>query len=315
MNFFKMNLLSRVKKLDSRSDRLLFYLCLALLLVILYGPILLKWYDGWFSKNISTEHEYFSHGIIGFPYAAYIVWENRAPWIALPDRFHPLGAFLLGLGSCCYLAGAPEIVYLSLPLVLTGICLWLKGMPGLKLQWFPLLLIFLGTPNPIPYLLTPHTLGLQNFIASAAGLILNQVGIPVDIQGIHLILNNRLVEVAPYCAGLKMLFTGFYVALILLHWTKNLGNRRIVVLLLSGSVAISVIANIIRNTLLTWFHGNGQEQAFQSLHAGTAGDLYSAGMLLVIVGLLKVLEKWYGTSGSEIWDESISPQSEGKEGL
>ena len=165
-------------------------------------------------------------------------------------------------------------------------------MPGLKLQWFPLLLVFLATPNPIPYLLTPHTLGLQKFIAGAAGLILNLVGIPVGVEGIHLTVNNRLVEVAPYCAGLKMLFTGLYVALILLHWTNNLGNRRLVLLLLSGSAAISIVANIIRNTLLTWFHGNGQEQAFESLHAGTAGDLYSAVMLVAIIGLLKVLENW-----------------------
>lgn len=281
-----------VKNMPWRGDRLFFYLFLALLIAILYGPILLKWYDGWFNKNISIEHEYFSHGIIGFPYAAYVVWENRSSWKALPDRFHPLGAFFLGLGSACYLAGAPEVVYLSLPLVLAGICLWLKGMAGFKLYWFPLLLVFLATPNPIPYLLTPHTLGLQEFIASAAGLILNQLGIPVEIEGIHLLINNRLVEVAPYCAGLKMLFTGLYVALIMLHWTRNLGNRRIVALLLSGSLVIGIIANIIRNSLLTWFHGSGQEQAFESLHAGTAGDLYSAVMLVAIVGLLKVLENW-----------------------
>jgi cyanoexosortase B len=281
-----------VKKLPFRSDRHLFYLSLALLLAILYAPILLKWYDGWLNKNISTDHEYFSHGMIGFPYAAYVVWQHRQQWEALTNKPHLLGAIFLGLGAACYLAGSPEVVYLSLPLVLVGICLWLKGIPGFKLQAFPLLLVFLATPNPIPYLLTPHTLWLQKFIAAVAGLILNILGIQVRVEGIHLALNDRLVEVAPYCAGLKMLFTSLYVALILLHWTGNLGNRRIVALLLPGAAAISVVANIIRNTLLTWFHGVGQEKSFEWLHAGWGGDLYSALMLLAIVWLLKGIEKW-----------------------
>ncbi|MEM1394151.1 MAG: cyanoexosortase B, partial [Cyanobacteria bacterium P01_H01_bin.150] len=38
------------------------------ILVLLYAPLIHFWFDGWISKNISTEHEYFSHGIIGFPF-------------------------------------------------------------------------------------------------------------------------------------------------------------------------------------------------------------------------------------------------------
>ena len=42
------------------------YLIIALLAII-YAPLLGHWYDGWLNKSISIEHEYFSHGIIGFP--------------------------------------------------------------------------------------------------------------------------------------------------------------------------------------------------------------------------------------------------------
>jgi hypothetical protein len=31
--------------------------------------------------------------LIGLPYAAYIVWQNRKKWQRLEDRSHPLGAF------------------------------------------------------------------------------------------------------------------------------------------------------------------------------------------------------------------------------
>ena len=59
---------------------------IALLLALLYAPLLLHWVDGWLHKSISTEHEYFSHGLIGLPFAAYLVWQNRQSWQALPHR-------------------------------------------------------------------------------------------------------------------------------------------------------------------------------------------------------------------------------------
>lgn len=271
--------------------RNLINISIAAAILVLYLPILYQWYDGWLNKNISTEHEYFSHGLIGFPYAAYVTWQHRKKWQRLTNQTNLWGGILLGIGIFFYLSGAPEFVYFSLPVTLTGICLWLKGMPGLKLQAFPLLLVFLATPNPIPYLITPYTLWLQKFIAAVAGFILIQLGINVQIEGIHLTINNRLVEVAPYCAGLKMLFTSLYVGLILLHWTGNLGNRTRVISLLTGAAGISVTANIIRNTLLSWFHGMGQDQNFEWLHSGRGGDLYSVLMLLAIVGLLIAMEK------------------------
>ncbi|MEO0688384.1 MAG: cyanoexosortase B, partial [Cyanobacteria bacterium J06649_11] len=228
-------------------------------LAILYAPLMHHWFHGWLNKNISTEHEYFSHGMIGFPFAAYLIWMNRKQWVRLPDKTHILGGILLALGAVFYLSGVGEWVNLSLPVILTGLCLWLKGTKGLKLQAFPLLLILLATPNSLPYLIAPFTLPLQSFIAGTAGFIVNQFGLPVVVDGINIYVNQRIVEVAPYCAGLKMLFTTVYVGLILLYWTDNLSSRRKSTWFLSIAVILSVAANIIRNTLLTFFHGTGQD--------------------------------------------------------
>jgi cyanoexosortase B len=260
------------------------------LLGILYLPIISHWYDGWLNKNISIEHEYFSHGLIGFPFAVYIIWINRKKWQRLENKFHPLGAFLLGLGACFYVTGVTQLVHLSFPIVLTGICLWLKGMPGLNLQKIPLLFILLATPNSVPYLITSYTLPLQTFIAGVVGFILIQLGFDVNVQQIYLSIGGRLVEVAPYCAGLKMLFTSLYVAFMLLYWTDNLHSRKNTILLLFGAGFISVTANIIRNTLLAFFHGTNQDAMFDWLHEGWGGDVYSAMMLGVIIVLLKVIE-------------------------
>jgi cyanoexosortase B len=266
---------------------------IAVLLVLLYAPLIVHWYDGWFNKNISIEHEYFSHGIIGLPYAGYIAWTNRKCWLRLPKSPHPLGTFLLVLATLFYLSRLTDLVNLSLPVMLVSICLSLKGIPGLKLQAMPLLFVFLASPNHIPYLIEPYALPLQHFIAETSGSILIKVGLNVRVEEIYLYVNDRIVEVAPHCAGLKMLFTSLYVSLILLDWTGVWRSGKRSIVFLASTSIISVTANIFRNTLLTYFHGTEKEKLFTWLHAGWGGDLYSACILGLLVLLLNGMEKYF----------------------
>ncbi|MGB5771803.1 MAG: cyanoexosortase B [Crocosphaera sp.] len=300
--------MQRTQKITPFLERNLGNTLIIAFLGILYVPLLIHWTLGWANKSISIDHEYFSHAIIGFPYAAYIIFGiNRQKWQKLANKIHPIGGFFLALGLAFYLTGSIELVAFSFPLIITGIMLWLKGIPGLKLNWFPLLLILLGTPNSVPYLITPYILPLQKFIAAVAGFLLQQLRVNSQVDGIHLYVNNIPVEVAPYCAGLKMLFTSLYVVLLLLHYTGNLNNRGRVITLLTGSVFISVTANIIRNTLLAVFHGNGQDQAFYILHDSWGGDLYSVGMLGMIVGFNSMLDRFEESSNTinEVSDDNL----------
>ncbi|MCY7274868.1 MAG: archaeosortase/exosortase family protein, partial [Phormidesmis sp. CAN_BIN44] len=111
------------------------------------------------------------------------------------------------------------------------------------------------------------------------------------VEQIYLYVNGQIVEVAPYCAGLKMLFTSLYVALMLLYWTDLLRSRIVSILFLISTVIISITANILRNTLLTYFHGTGRDQAFGWLHEGWGGDVYSALMLGLLVVLIGAIDK------------------------
>lgn len=281
------------QQLRNRNAAQLLSIAILGVLVLLYAPILLHWLDGWLHKSISIEHEYFSHGIIGLPFAAYLSWLNRKKWQRLPDTTHPLGGVLLFVAGIFYLSGVPEWVNLSFPTILAGLCLWFKGSRGFRLQGFPLLLVFLATPTAVPYLIAPYTLPLQNFIAGTAGFILNQFGMQVTVDEMNIYVGGRIVEVAPYCAGLKMLFTTLYVSLMLLYWTSALSSRRTTAWFLSLAVIISISANIVRNTLLAFFHGTGQEAAFKWLHEGWGGDLYSACMLLLLVPLLNRITSYF----------------------
>ncbi len=266
------------------------------LIFLMYTPLIIYWYDGWLNKSISIEHEYFSHGIIGIPFAGYIAWNNRQKWQNLPNISHPLGAVLLGIAGVWYISGIPDLINLSFPIMLAAICLWFKGIPGFKLMGMPLLFILLASPNHIPYLIEPYALPLQKFIASVAGFILTQLNMDVTIEQIYLYVGGRIVEVAPHCAGLKMLFTSLYVSLMLLYWTGAIASRKKTIVLLFSAVFVSVSANIVRNTVLTIFHGTGQDEAFHWLHDGWGGDMYSACMLGLLILIMNWVDSYFTTS-------------------
>ncbi|MBE7384552.1 MAG: cyanoexosortase B [Leptolyngbya sp. SIO1E4] len=262
------------------------------LLAIMYGPLLWHWVDGWLQKSISIQHEYFSHGLLGLPFAAHLAWTQRSQWKALPERTHPAGLGLLGLGAVLYISQLSDWMNISFPLVLAGLCLSLKGMPGLKLMGFPLVLTVLATPSQLPYLIEPYILPLQRFIASVAGFILLQGGIDVTVDQIYLRVNDQMVEVAPHCAGLKMLFTSLYVSLILIHWTELWRSRLRTGVFLAATVCLSVTGNIIRNALLSYFHGVSNKAAFVWLHDSWGGDVYSAVMLLLLIVFVRLVQRY-----------------------
>lgn len=266
------------------------------LLGILYLPLLWHWIDGWLNKSISIQHEYFSHGLLGIPFAGYLVWEARSQWQSLPNRTHWLSIPTLLLAALFYNSGLLDLMNLSLPLLLAGLLLALKGGTGFKLYLFPWILVLLSTPTQFPYLIEPYILPLQSFIASVAGFILLQFDVNVVVDGIYLYVNDQLVEVAPHCAGLKMLFTSLYMGLILTYWTGLNRSRLRTSLFFIGIIGVSVIGNIIRNAALTFFHGEQMTAAFEWLHDSWGGDVYSAAMLGCLVVLVRLLERYVPTT-------------------
>jgi cyanoexosortase B len=261
-------------------------------LMLLYGPLFYHWLQGWLFKSISIEHEYYSHGVLGFPLAAYCAWQQRDRWNTLPDRRNGFGAALLGLAAAMYLTGLADVVNLSLVVLLLGMVLWLKGWAGLKLNYFPLILVLLATPTDLPYLVTTHVLPLQQVIASFIGVILNLFGDPVTVNNIYVYFTDgAIIEVAPYCAGLKLLFTNIYVSLMLLYWTGLWKSNSRSLTFMGAVVMLSFLANVLRNTILSFFHGGGNENAFEWLHEGWGGDVFSLVMLGGVFWLLTSIEQ------------------------
>ena len=266
------------------------------LLAILYVPLMIYWIDGWLNKSISIDHEYFSYALIGFPYAAIAAWELRHRWSELPDRANFLGLSLLVTAGVFYISQLQNLMNLSLPLMLSSLVLISKGFAGLRLMAFPLLFVALATPTALPYLIAPYLIApyllpLQQFIASVVGFLLMQIGMNVSVDQIYVFVNERIVEVAPYCAGLKMM-TSVYVGLIMLHRTGNIYSRTKTAFLLFGAALINVVGNIIRNTLLSFFHGTDNTTMFAWIHDSWGGDVFSALLLFSVLLLMKGIDKF-----------------------
>jgi cyanoexosortase B len=262
------------------------------LLALIYLPLMGHWYDGWLHKNIGIEHEYFSHGILGLPYASYLVWQRRQKWARLPDKSNFFGLIVIGIACLFYLTKVSDLINLSLPIILLGICLFYKGLEGLKLHTIPLILIFFATPNSLPYLIEPYAMPLQKLIAWMAGSLLQLMGFVLIIKDNQLYIDSKIVEVAPHCAGLKMLFTSLYISLIFLQLTGVIRHWKTSLLLVLFTVFLSVSANLIRNTLLTMFYGTDQSHNFESLHEGIGGDIYSGLTLIILFFIIKYTAKY-----------------------
>lgn len=276
---------------QSKSPRWSIELAVISCVVILYGPLLYHWvWDGWINKGISIQHEYFSHGILGIPLAIKLVWDKRKSWHRLGDSFHWSGIPCLLIAFVFYTSGVMDAINLSLPLMLTGLLLCLKGPAGLRLMLFPLVLLIFSTPTQLPYLIEPHILPLQRFIATVAGTILHGFGYDVEVNQIYLSMNGQLVEVAPHCAGLKMLFTSLYMGLVITYWTGIYSSRLRTGIFFVGIILVSVIGNILRNTILTFFHGHSMSEAFHWLHESWGGDVYSAVMLGSLILIVNAIQ-------------------------
>jgi cyanoexosortase B len=104
------------------------------------------------------------------------------------------------------------------------------------------------------------------------------------------------------------MFTCLYAGLILIYWTKLWHSRFKTILFSLGIIVVSIISNIIRNTILTFFHGTGQDAAFKWLHDSWGGDLYSTVVLVLLIPLFKGVERWSEWS-SQVFSFSISDDS------
>lgn len=262
----------------------------AALFLLLYLPVLLPLAKQWiYDSN-------YQHGIAVPLVSAFIFWRRRAVLAAAAEGSSArAGWMLIILASLLLIGGtaAAELfaARLSLPLMLIGMLLVLRGREFVGRAAFPLLFLFMMIP--IPYILYYNlTFPMQLMSAKLSAASLRAIGVDVVRRGNILSLPNYTLEVVAACSGLRSLMTMITLSLILCAFTEMSFRRKLI--LAASSVPIAIVANTIRLVVMA-VGAYAVSPAFVDgiLHEISGLIVFAAGfvMLLIVRGLLK----WHRT--------------------
>lgn len=252
------------------------------LLCVLYAPVIAALALQW------MRDPNYQHGAVVPLVAAYLLWRRRgalreAPYEPAPAR----GALAVAAAAALLVGGtaAAELftTRLSLPLMLIGVLLVLRGRRFVRLAAWPL--VFLFAMIPLPYIVYYRlTFPMQLMSARLAAGALGGIGVEAIRQGNILRLPGYTLEVVAACSGLRSLMTLVTLALILCSFSR-LGAGRKVVLALS-SIPIAVAANTFRLVVTAV----GAQAVGPSFADGILHEV--SGLIVFFAGFVMLLAVW-----------------------
>ena len=224
-----------------------------------------------------------AHGAIILVVVLWLFWTLRSDIAVAPARPTPL------LGLVVFLAGlltfvAGRMVGISIlemgsqPLILAGLLLVLKGMPAMRVAWFPLLyLIFM---IPLPGIFVDAVTGpLKSWISVMVVEMLHTAGYPIARSGVTITVGQYQMLVADACSGLHSMFSLSALGTLFMY-IMNRRSKFHNIIMVASILPIAFAANIVRVMILilvTYHLGDEAGQGF--LHG-------AAGMVLMLVALL-----------------------------
>lgn len=190
-------------------------------LVVIYRPL------GIYLAHLGTRDDGDEGlGIVAWIVAAWLIHERRESLKSLaitPDRW---GLVLLAGGGLVNVVGHRLTMYsllsLSLPLVFGG-CLWsLCGRQWVKALWFPLLLL-VGT-TPLPNVIAKGIgFPMQRMVAQLSAVVLDFLGMPVNVAGVTFTFEGHTVQVSEGCSGWRSFSAASWLLLVLLYRQRPAG--------------------------------------------------------------------------------------------
>lgn len=237
----------------------------------------------WWAAEGIWETEEQGHGPIVLAVLLWLFWGLRREIADAPARPLPLlGWPVFVFGLLMYFAGRVFSISIlefgSQPFVVAGVLLLIKGMPAIRLAWFPLLYFVFMIPLP-GILVDAITGSLKQWIAAIVEQLLYMAGYPMARTGVILSIGPYQLQVADACSGLHSMFSLSALGTLFMYimgrkpWLHH-------GIMLAAILPIAFAANVVRVivlVLITYYLGDAAGQGF--LH-GTAG------MVLMLVALM-----------------------------
>ena len=222
------------------------------------------------------------HGAIILAVLVWLFWTLRHEIDRLPSRPAPaLGWSVFALGVLTYVVGRvfeiSILAFASQPFVVAGVLLLVRGVPALRVAWFPL--IYFVFMIPLPGMLVDAITGsLKGLIANIVEALLYACGYPIARSGVILSIGQYQLQVADACSGLHSMFSLSALGTLFMYMMGRKPKLHHAIMLAS-ILPVAFVANIIRVTtlvLVTYYLGDEAGQGF--LHG-------AAGMVLMLVAL------------------------------
>lgn len=250
---------------------------LALLLLVLYGPILIALVmDWWRDPN-------YGHGFLVPVFAGFVLWKERLRLAEIQLRPSNFG-FLVMLGAVGLLLvgslGAELFTSrFSMLILVAGIVLFLAGWKMLRAVSFPLAFLILMIPIPV-LIFNQIAFPLQLLASRFATFWLQLVNIPVLREGNVIILPNYQLEVVDACSGIRSLMTLITLAIAYGYLVEPRRWARYLLVLLM--IPIAMVSNAIRimgTGVLTFHFGPAAAEGF--FHEFSGWVIFVAALILM----------------------------------
>lgn len=252
----------------------------------IYYPVIIALVRQW------LDDPNYTHGLLVPPISALLLWRRRDELSACErNGGEAAGIFLIIVSFGLLVAGtaASELftARISLPLMIFGAALYLRGRELAGKAAFALLLLVMMVP--LPYIIYyKMTFPMQILSARMSSFVLKSIGVSVIRRGNILMLPGYTLEVIAACSGLRSLMTMITLSMVMSAFS-TLGRARNTILI-ACSVPVAIAANTIRLVVTAvGAYTVGAQFADGPLHEISGLIVFLAGLLLLMLcmGLLK----------------------------
>jgi exosortase len=193
-------------------------------------------------------------------------------------------------------------------LTLLAIWYW-GGRTALKHFAFPVCFILIAVPWVTP-IEGPIVQGLMRLVAAVATETLTLFGIPAQLEGSLIRVNNGVVGVNEACSGVRSLQTSLMIGLLFGELKRLTIARRL--WLVAAALAIALVANFARAFFLVWIAATRDLAAVERWH-DVAGYAIVGAVFLGTLAIAAALAKLEGRAPSRPRISPSAPLSRGRD--